>query len=74
MNRLGERYAAMIVDGMVDGSLRLLDPAVAAQMVNGLVNALAEAEHWLPGDGPPPLDHLLARPMLLGLRTHHPVA
>lgn len=69
MNRLGERYAAMIVDGMVDGSLRLLDPAVAAQMVNGLVNALAEAEHWLPGDGPPGLDELLARPMLLGLRA-----
>ena len=72
MNRLGERYAAMIVDGMVDGSLRLLDPAVAAQMVNGLVNALAEAEHWLPGDDPPPLDQLLARPMLQGLRADPP--
>ena len=67
MNRLGARYAAMIVDGMIDGSLRLLDPAVAAQMVSGLVNGLAEAEHWLPGEGPPPLDTLLARPMLLGL-------
>jgi AcrR family transcriptional regulator len=72
MNRLGERYAAMIVAGMVDGSLRLVDPAVAAQMVNGLINALAEAEHWLPGDDPPPLDELLARPMLLGLRADHP--
>lgn len=67
MNRLGARYAAMIVDGMIDGSLRLLDPAVAAQMVSGLVNGLAEAEHWLPGEGPPALDELLARPMLLGL-------
>ncbi|MBL8351718.1 MAG: TetR/AcrR family transcriptional regulator [Burkholderiaceae bacterium] len=67
MNRLGARYAAMIVDGMIDGSLRLLDPAVAAQMVSGLLNGLAEAEHWLPGDGPPALDELLARPMLLGL-------
>jgi len=67
MNRLGERYAAMVVDGLVDGSLRLVDPAVAAQMVSGLINALAEAEHWLPGAGPAPLDELLARPMLLGL-------
>ena len=67
MNRLGERYAAMVVDGLVDGSLRLVDPAVAAQMVSGLINALAEAEHWLPGEGPAPLDELLARPMLLGL-------
>ena len=72
MNRLGERYAAMIVDGMVDGSLRLQDPAVAAQMVNGLVNSLAEAAHWLPGEGPPRLDELLARPMLLGLRADQP--
>ena len=67
MNRLGERYAAMVVDGLVDGSLRLVDPAVAAQMVSGLINALAEAEHWLPGAGPAPLDEWLARPMLLGL-------
>ena len=43
-------------------------------MVNGLINALAEAEHWLPGDGPPPLDHLLARPMLLGLRADPPAS
>lgn len=68
MNRLGERYASMIVDGMIDGSVRLLDPAVAAQMLSGLVNALPEAGHWLPGDGPPPLDALMARPALLGLR------
>ena len=67
MNRLGERYATMVVDGLVDGSLRLVDPAVAAQMISGLINALAEAEHWLPGGAPAPLDELLARPMLLGL-------
>ena len=67
MNRLGERYAAMVVAGQADGSIRLVDPAVAAQLISGLVNALAEVEHWLPGDAPPALQPLLARPLLLGL-------
>jgi AcrR family transcriptional regulator len=67
MNRLGERYAAMVVAGQADGSIRLVDPAVAAQLISGLINALAEVEHWLPGDGPPDLQPLLARPLLMGL-------
>ena len=67
LNRLAERYAAMVVAGLADGSLRLVDPAVAAQLICGLVNALAEVEHWLPGDGPPDLQPLLARPLLRGL-------
>lgn len=69
MNRLGERYAAMVVDGMIDGSIRLVDPAVAAQLISGLLNALAEVEHWVPtpGQDPPALQPLLARPLLMGL-------
>lgn len=67
LNRLAERYAAMVVTGLADRSLRMVDPAVAAQLIGGLVNALAEVEHWLPGDGPPELQPLLARPLLLGL-------
>ena len=67
MSRLCERYAAMVVAGQADGSLRLLDPAVAAQLISGLINGLAEVEHWLPGETPPDLQSLLARPLLLGL-------
>jgi len=67
MNRLGERYAAMVVAGMADGSIRLVDPAVAAQLIAGLINALAEVEHWLPPPAPAPLASLLARPLLMGL-------
>jgi AcrR family transcriptional regulator len=67
LNRLAERYAALVVAGQADGSLRLVDPAVAAQLICGLVNGLAEVEHWLPGDGPPDLQPLLARPLLQGL-------
>ncbi len=67
MNRLGERYAAMVVTGLADGSLRLVDPAVAAQLISGLINALAEVEHWLPTGSPPDLQAVLARPLLMGL-------
>ena len=67
MNRLGERFAAIVTAGMVDGSLRLIDPAVAAQLIGGMVNALAEIDHWVPGDSRQPLATLLARPLLLGL-------
>ena len=67
MNRLGERYAAMVASGMIDGSVRLVDPAVAAQLVCGMVNALAEIEHWVPGAGEQALAVLFARPLLLGL-------
>ena len=67
MNRLGERYAAMVVAGQQDGSIRVTDPAVASQLLSGLVNALAEVDHWLPDSGPHPLQPWLARPLLAGL-------
>ena len=66
MNQLGERYAALITSGMIDGSIRLLDPAVAAQLINGMINGLAEAGHWVPAGGQQPLTTLIARPLLLG--------
>ncbi|OGA98594.1 MAG: hypothetical protein A3E25_03940 [Burkholderiales bacterium RIFCSPHIGHO2_12_FULL_69_20] len=76
MNRLGERYAAMVVGGMIDGSIRLVDPAVAAQLISGLINALAEVEHWVPAaasdQGTPALQPLLARPLLMGLLAPDP--
>lgn len=76
MNRLGERYAAMVVGGMIDGSIRLVDPAVAAQLISGLINALAEVEHWVPAAGSDQgalaLQPLLARPLLMGLLAIDP--
>jgi AcrR family transcriptional regulator len=72
LNRLGERCAALVTDGMIDGSLRLVDAAVAAQLVNGLLNALAEIDHWVPAGGRQPLDALVARPLLMGLLASPP--
>ena len=72
LNRLGERYAAMIAEGMSDGSVRPLDPAVASQLVCGLINALAEAEHWVNAEGSVPLTQLMAWPLLRGLLAPPP--
>ncbi|OYU98474.1 MAG: hypothetical protein CFE45_16365, partial [Burkholderiales bacterium PBB5] len=41
--------------------------AIAAQQGSGLVNALAEAEAWVPGIDGDNVSTLLARPLLLGL-------
>lgn len=70
MNRLVERYAALVADGVADGSLRRVDPAIAGHALAGLVNALAEVSHWVapgPGSAPQPLATHFARPLLCGL-------
>lgn len=49
MTRLGERFAMLVIDGMADASLRVVDASLAAQMVSGMINAAAEIERWVRG-------------------------
>lgn len=49
LRRLTERMTGVVVDGMVDGSVRPLDPAVAAQIAIATINAAAELQRWVPG-------------------------
>jgi len=42
------RFGSMINDGLLDGSLRLIDVQTAAQIVSAMVNALCELPLWLP--------------------------
>lgn len=67
MERLSERVASLLVDGLIDGSLRPLDPAMAAQQVLGMVNAAAELRRWVPGVGPETVAELYVRPLFCGL-------
>ena len=69
MGRLGERFAALVVDGMADGSLRIVDPSIAAQVVNGLVNATAELQRWVPGAHAGNAFELYAMPLFRGLQS-----
>ncbi len=73
MNRASERFAGFVVDGMRDGSLRIVDPGVAAQLVTGMINAAAELESWVPGVAIDNASDLYARPLLEGL-LHCPPA
>jgi AcrR family transcriptional regulator len=69
LDRLTERFAGMIVDGVADGSIRPVDPSIAAEMVNEMISsaaarfvaserlALAASDGW----------DVIARPLLMGM-------
>ena len=67
MGRLTERMHCVVVDGMMDRSIRPLDPAVAAQVAIALINAAVELHRWVPGVDADSVVTLYARPLLLGL-------
>ena len=67
MQRLTERIAGVLVDGLVDGSVRPLDTAIAAQWLSAAINAAAELRRWVPGAAADNAARLYARPALLGL-------
>lgn len=69
MARLGDRFGMLVIAGMADGSLRIVDPTIAAQMVNGMLNAAAEIERWVPGVGRENAFTLFALPLLHGLHA-----
>lgn len=67
MHRLAERMACVIVDGLMDGSIRPLDPAIAAQSAIALINATGELRRWVPGVDADSVADLYVRPLFLGL-------
>jgi AcrR family transcriptional regulator len=69
MGRLGERFGALMVEGMADGSLRIVDPSIAAQVINAMVNATAEVERWVPGANAANVFELYALPLFSGLQA-----
>jgi AcrR family transcriptional regulator len=67
MNQLTERLGGVIVEGLMDGSVRPLDPAIAAQCAIGAINAAAELHHWLPGVQTGRVIELYLRPVFEGV-------
>jgi len=45
-NRLANRFAGMIADGIADGSVRAVDPMVASQIIMPALNGAYEARAW----------------------------
>ena len=67
MDRLARRFGSFVVDGMMDGSIRPLDPAIAARLVDGMVNAAGELRRWVPGATADDAAEIFARPLFMGV-------
>lgn len=61
------RFRDMIADGIADGSLRTVDPTIAAYMINSVFNAAASLQNWAPGVERDTIATIFARPLLLGV-------
>jgi len=66
-NRVSERFAAMISDGVAEGAIRAVDPYIAAQMLNAVLNGASDLPFVIPDLKPADLVELCARPMLMGI-------
>lgn len=66
-NRVSERFAAMISDGVAQGSVRAVDPYIAAQMLNATLNGASDLVFTIPGMTADDLAMLYAKPMLMGV-------
>jgi hypothetical protein len=57
----------MISDGIAEGSIRPVDPLVAAHMLSSMLNAAASLGVWSPGIAAEEAAAQFARPLLLGV-------
>ncbi len=66
-DRMSDRVASMICDGVADGSLRPVDVNIAAQMLLSLVASASRLKFWAPGVTPSDAAALYVRPFFDGL-------
>lgn len=66
-DRISDRFASLISDGVADGSLRPVDVNIAAQMLTAMINAAAELGDWAQGVTPHTAAALYVRPFFEGL-------
>jgi AcrR family transcriptional regulator len=66
-DKVSDRFASMISDGIAEGSIRPVDPFVAAQMLNATINACGELGAWVPDVSQKAAPAVFARPLLMGV-------
>jgi len=67
MRRLTQRMGSVVVDGMMDGSIRPVDPAIFAEGAIAAINAAAELHRWLPGAKADDIADVYVRPVFEGV-------
>ena len=67
MHRLTERLTSLLVDGLCDGSVRPIDPAIGAQTLIAAINAASELQRWVPGATPGNIASVYVRPSVEGV-------
>ena len=60
------RFAALISDGIADGSVRPVDPLLAAHLVMAMFNAALPLDYWSPGSTVETVVDAHVRPSLMG--------
>jgi AcrR family transcriptional regulator len=68
-DRVSDRFASIISDGIASGSIRAVDPFIAAQMLTATVNAAADIRWWVNDVAPEEAAELYAKPLLTGMFT-----
>lgn len=66
-DQITDRFANMLIDGSIDGSVRRCDPRVAAQMITALINSSEELRRWVPQATSNTAAELYGRPLFEGL-------
>ncbi|WP_193174595.1 TetR/AcrR family transcriptional regulator [Oricola nitratireducens] len=67
MERLARRYEDFFVDGMADGSMQVMHPGIAAQLLDGMINAVIELEWWTGGTSSSDAVRYYATPLFSGI-------
>ncbi|ODT89158.1 TetR/AcrR family transcriptional regulator [Phenylobacterium sp. SCN 70-31] len=66
-NRVSDRFASMISDGIAEGSIRPVDPFIASQMLNATLNSCADLGYLVPDVRPKAAASVFVRPLLMGV-------
>lgn len=69
MSRVTSRFADMLNDGFVDGSVRPCDVRIGAEMVTATINSATELRRWAPDITGTEVADLYVRPLLEGFFT-----